>query len=294
MPNYRSSKSNRFIRKKKKEQNLTSTPIKKVRQNVQERNVDSKLRLNKFISHSGFCSRRDADEFIKNGDVFVNGKRVTEMGLQVNKSDEVVVKGQKISLENFVYIILHKPKNIITTTNDEKDRKTVMSLVEDATGQRVYPVGRLDRNTTGILLMTNDGDLAHRLMHPSYHIKKTYELQTARPMTEEELTKIKDGVELDDGLAKAYNLKYSADHPNTILLTIHEGRNRQIRRMAEALKHEVIKLKRIQYAGLTLKGIRSGRWRNLRQKEVNVLRKLVKLEPLDFGKNPTTSNYDEY
>jgi 23S rRNA pseudouridine2605 synthase len=168
-----------------------------------------------------------------------------------------------------------------------------MSLVEDATGQRVYPVGRLDRNTTGLLLMTNDGDLAHRLMHPSYHIKKTYELQTARPMTQDDLVKIKDGIELEDGLAKAYNLKYSADHPSTILLTIHEGRNRQIRRMAEALGHEVVKLKRNIYAGLNLKGLRSGRWRNLRQKEVNVLRKLVKLEPLDFGKNQHRMDYDE-
>jgi 23S rRNA pseudouridine2605 synthase len=290
MPNNRSSKSNRFIRKKKKERQAVSKEAKK---NVQERSIDSLLRLNKFIAHSGFCSRRDADELIKNGDVLVNDKFITEMGYKVQPTDKVVVKGQKISLENFVYLILHKPKNTITTTNDEKDRKTVMSLVEDATGQRVYPVGRLDRNTTGLLLMTNDGDLAHRLMHPSYHIKKTYELQTARPMSQADLVQIKEGVELEDGLAKAYNLKYSVDHPNTIILTIHEGRNRQIRRMAEVLGHEVIKLKRIQYAGLNLKGIRSGRWRNLRQKEVNILRKLVKLEPLDFGKSKFDQNFDD-
>lgn len=275
-------KQQRFIRKKKKE---TAVGDNKNRgENIQKKNLEGNLRLNKYIAHSGFCSRRDADEHIKNGEVLVNDVVVTEMGMQISLSDKVEVKGQKLSLENFVYILLHKPKNTITTTSDEKDRQTVIDLVEKATGYRVYPVGRLDRNTTGLLLLTNDGDLAHRLMHPSYSIRKTYELQTAKRMSIEQMEKLIQGVELEDGPAKAYNVLPSDEHPNTILLSIYEGRNRQIRRMAEAIGHEVVKLKRIEFAGLNLKLLRVGRWRQLRQKEVNNLRRMVKLDPLDFGK----------
>jgi 23S rRNA pseudouridine2605 synthase len=275
-------KQQRFIRKKKKESAVGDN--KNRGENIQKKNLDGNLRLNKYIAHSGFCSRRDADEHIKNGEVLVNGVVVTEMGTQIGLTDKVEVKGQKLSLENFVYILLHKPKNTITTTSDEKDRQTVIDLVEKATGYRVYPVGRLDRNTTGLLLLTNDGDLAHRLMHPSYSIRKTYELQTAKRMGIEQMEKLLKGVELEDGLAKAYNVLPSDEQPNTILLSIYEGRNRQIRRMAEALGHEVVKLKRIEFAGLNLKLLRVGRWRQLRQKEVNNLRRMVKLDPLDFGK----------
>lgn len=275
-------KQQRFIRKKKKESAVGDN--KNRGENIQKKNLDGNLRLNKYIAHSGFCSRRDADEHIKNGEVLVNGVVVTEMGTQIGLTDKVEVKGQKLSLENFVYILLHKPKNTITTTSDEKDRQTVVDLVEKATGYRVYPVGRLDRNTTGLLLLTNDGDLAHRLMHPSYSIRKTYELQTAKRMGIEQMEKLLKGVELEDGLAKAYNVLPSDEQPNTILLSIYEGRNRQIRRMAEALGHEVVKLKRIEFAGLNLKLLRVGRWRQLRQKEVNNLRRMVKLDPLDFGK----------
>jgi 23S rRNA pseudouridine2605 synthase len=275
-------KQQRFIRKKKKESAVSDNRNRG--ENIQKKNLDGNLRLNKYIAHSGFCSRRDADEHIKNGEVLVNGVVVTEMGTQIGLNDKVEVKGQKLSLENFVYILLHKPKNTITTTSDEKDRQTVIDLVEKATGYRVYPVGRLDRNTTGLLLLTNDGDLAHRLMHPSYSIRKTYELQTAKRMGIEQMEKLLKGVELEDGLAKAYNVLPSDEQPNTILLSIYEGRNRQIRRMAEALGHEVVKLKRIEFAGLNLKLLRVGRWRQLRQKEVNNLRRMVKLDPLDFGK----------
>lgn len=283
MPSHRSSKQNRFIRKKKKTKNPGFGPSSQAKQSMQQ---GEQLRLNKYIAHSGFCSRREADTLIAQGDVLVNGEVVTEMGHQVSSTDQVVVSGQHLRLERFTYILLHKPKNTITTTSDEKDRKTVMHLVENATGLRVYPVGRLDRNTTGALLMTNDGDLAHRLMHPSYEVSKTYELESHKKFNLEDLKKLVDGIELEDGLAKAYRVAPSETDPRTIYLSIHEGRNRQVRRMAEALGHEVVKLKRIDYAGLNLKMLKPGRWRFLKDKEINALRRLVKLKPLDFGQKP--------
>jgi len=246
---------------------------------------DELIRLNKYIAHAGFCSRRDADDYIAKGKVTVNDEVITELGTKVRRTDKVVVDGQYLSLESFIYILLNKPKDTISTTDDERDRTTVMDKIQDATGKRVYPVGRLDRDTMGLLLLTNDGDLAHRLMHPSYKVRKTYELQTSPVLTDADLKKFEKGVKLEDGPAKAYNIQRMPGDASIIGMSIFEGRNRQIRRMAEAVGAQIKRLKRIGYAGLTLKGVRMGRWRYLRQNEVNALRKLVKLDTLDFNKN---------
>ncbi len=257
---------------------------KKANEVDQDYSQSEEIRLNKFIAHAGLCSRREADKLIVDGKVQVNGKTITEMGFKVRRKDTVVVEGQKISLEPFVYILLNKPRNTITTTDDEKGRNTVMDEVEDATGYRVYPVGRLDRNTTGLLLLTNDGDLAHRLMHPSYKVRKTYEVETDRELQEKELAEFAGGIKLEDGIVKGYNIKVFGDVKNTFIISVFEGRNRLIRRMVEYHGTEVTKLKRVEYAGLNLKNVAMGRWRYLKQKEINDLRQLVKLDTLDFRK----------
>ena len=195
--------------------------------------------------------------------------------------DKVEVEGKALNPEPPVYLLLNKPKNTITTTSDERGRNTVMDEIENATGYRVYPVGRLDRNTTGLLLLTNDGDLAHRLMHPSYKVRKTYEVVSERILSDEELAGFRKGIPLDDGVAKAHNVQGFADAPDRFQLSVFEGRNRLIRRMVEYYGTEVTKLKRIQYAGLDLKGVPPGRWRFLRDKEIADLRVLVKLKPLE-------------
>lgn len=246
---------------------------------------EEEIRINKFIAHAGLCSRREADTYIEEGKVKVNGKVVKEHGTKVRRKDKVEVDGQSLSLEPFVYLLLNKSRDVITTTDDERDRTTVMDQVEDATGYRVYPVGRLDRNTTGLLLLTNDGDLAHRLMHPSYKVRKTYEIETEHALTDHQLDQFAKGVELEDGKAQGYNIQRFVDRPKTFLMSVFEGRNRLIRRMVEFHGTEVSSLKRIEYAGLNLKDVSMGRWRYLRQNEVNSLRKLVKLESLDFNKD---------
>lgn len=201
------------------------------------------------------------------------------MGVKVDPSEQIKVEGQTLSVERFTYLLLNKPKDTITTTDDPRGRDTVMDKIEDATDKRVYPVGRLDRHTMGLLLLTNDGDLAHRLMHPSYKVRKTYEVEAKRHLRGDELDRLRQGVELEDGLAKANSLTSTR---KGFILTVFEGRNRMIRRMVEHFGTEVSKLKRIEYAGLTLKNVRMGRWRKLKQHEVNALRKLVKLNPIDI------------
>lgn len=240
-----------------------------------------KIRLNKFIAHAGVCSRREADDYISAGKVRVNGNVCTEMGIQVSPNDRVTVAGQKIEPEPFVYFLMNKPRDTITTTSDEKGRKTVMDLIETATGLRVYPVGRLDRNTTGLILLTNDGDLANRLMHPSYKVRKVYEVETAREITDDELQKLRTGIALDDGPARAYRASRHPEFLNVVTLSMHEGRNRVVRRMFETLGAEVVKLDRVIYGPLQKKGLRTGRWRKLRNNEVNELRKMVRLLPLE-------------
>lgn len=248
----------------------------------QDYSKEEKIRLNKYIAHCGFCSRRDADDYIAAGKVEVNDEVVTQMGVKVQRTDKVVVEGQTLSLEKFVYILLNKPKDTITTTDDPRDRDTVMDKIADATGKRVYPVGRLDRHTMGLLLLTNDGDLANRLMHPSYRVRKTYEVEAEPALKEAELEQLLQGIELEDGSAQANTLTST---PNGFVLSIFEGRNRLVRRMVEYFGSEVTKLKRIEYAGLTLKNVKMGRWRYLREGEINGLRKMVKLDTLDFKKN---------
>ncbi len=250
----------------------------------QEKYLRDEIRLNKFIAHAGFSSRRDADEYIEAGKVKINGKVVTELGTKVSTDDKVEVDGQRVSLEPFVYILLNKGKDTISTTDDEKDRNTVLDAVEDATGYRVYPVGRLDRNTMGLLLLTNDGDLAHRLMHPSFKVKKTYEVETDRVLTDDELIEMRGGIELEDGPIQPTKVQRSGYIPNIIIITVFEGRNHLIRRMIAYFGTDVKRLKRIRYAGLNDKDMRIGRWRYLKQKEINDLRKLVKLDTLDFNR----------
>ena len=237
------------------------------------------------MAHAGLCSRREADEYIESGKVRVNGVVVTELGVKVKPTDNVEVEKQKLSLEPFVYILLNKGKDTISTTDDEKDRNTVMNAIEDATGYRVYPVGRLDRNTMGLLLLSNDGDLAYRLMHPSYQVKKTYEVTANRPLTEQEVANLSGTLELEDGPVQAKSVKQDPLNPAVVVISVFEGRNHLIRRMIAQIGADVDRLKRIRYAGLTDNDLRVGRWRYLKQKEINDLRKLVKLDTLDFNRD---------
>ncbi|MEX0647617.1 MAG: pseudouridine synthase [Balneolaceae bacterium] len=253
----------------------------------QKKYLKEKIRLNKYMAHAGLCSRREADEYIEQGRVKVNGKVVTELGTKINQSDKVEVEKQTLSLEPFVYLLLNKGKDTISTTDDEKNRNTVMDAIEEATGYRVYPVGRLDRNTMGLLILTNDGDLAHRLMHPSYKVKKTYEVTANRPLTEEEVAKLRNGFDLEDGPVKPHKVKQNPVQPDVVTITVFEGRNHLIRRMINYIGADVYRLKRTHYAGLNDRDIRVGRWRYLKQKEINDLRKLVKLDTLDFNKDET-------
>lgn len=246
--------------------------------------LSDEIRINKFIAHAGFCSRRDADEYIEQGKVFVNNKRIEEPGVKVKADDKVVVDGQEIRLEPFVYLLLNKSKDTISTTDDERNRNTVLDAVESATGYRVYPVGRLDRDTMGLLLLTNDGDLAHRLMHPSFQVKKVYEAAANRPLSDGEISEMVSGIQLEDGPAKPHLVRRSVLDPSVLEITVFEGRNHLIRRMIGYFDAEVVKLKRIRYGGLTDKGLKVGRWRYLKQKEINDLRRLVNLKPLDFKK----------
>lgn len=257
--------------------------LKNPRTAPQRPQAEEEMRINKYIAHAGLCSRRDADEYVEAGKVKVNGKVVTELGSKVKKTDSVVVDGQTLSLEPFVYILLNKSSGSITTTDDERDRDTVMDTIEDATGYRVYPVGRLDRKTMGLLLLTNDGDLAHRLMHPSYQVKKTYLVQPNRILTEEEMQGLSEGVELEDGFAKPESVKRDPFRADSIIISVFEGRNHLIRRMVDHIGADVVKLKRIQYAGLQEKDLKVGRWRYLRTDEINNLRILVKLDTLEFN-----------
>jgi len=265
--------------KRRKKRNRPSRPKGPSHEIDQNYGKEEKIRLNKFIAHCGFCSRRDADDYIAAGKVKVNGEVVTQMGVKVQRTDKVEVEGQTLSLEKFVYILLNKPKDTITTTDDPRNRDTVMDKIEDATGKRVYPVGRLDRHTMGLLILTNDGDLANRLMHPRYQVRKTYEVETERKLRGNELDELAKGIELEDGPVQPRNIM---ETPDGFILSIFEGRNRLVRRMVEYFGTEVSKLKRIEYAGLTLDNVKMGRWRYLREGEINGLRKMVKLDTLDF------------
>ncbi len=234
------------------------------------------LPLNKYIAHGGVCSRRDAAELIRLGKVEVNGKLVTEPGTKVSPSDLVKVGGKKVTISrNFVYILLNKPKDYITTTDDPQGRKTVLDLIRQATTERVFPVGRLDRNTSGVLLLTNDGDLSQKLAHPKHEIKKIYHVTLDKPLTKADFDKIVEGVTLEDGLAHVDVLAYADTKDKTqIGLEIHSGRNRIVRRIFEHLGYDVRGLDRVMYAGLTKKNVQRGHWRLLTEKEIRILKYL--------------------
>jgi 23S rRNA pseudouridine2605 synthase len=239
----------------------------------EESNAQSGLtRLNKFLAHSGIASRREADNLIKAGLVEINGKVVTEMGYKVNPSDEVKFNGETLRAEKKVYVLLNKPKGFITTADDPKARKTVMELVANAGNERIYPVGRLDRKTMGVLLFTNDGDLAKKLTHPSYGARKIYEVSLDKPLTKSDFTAIQDGLELEDGPIKVDEISYvEGKSKNNIGVVLHSGRNRIVRRIFESLDYEVTKLDRVFFAGLTKKNLNRGQWRYLSPKEVSFL-----------------------
>jgi 23S rRNA pseudouridine2605 synthase len=240
-----------------------------------EENIDPNepLRLNKYLANAGVCSRREADEFIQSGAVKVNGEVVTELGTKVLRSDEVMFNEQLVSLEKKVYVLLNKPKDYVTTSDDPQQRKTVMDLVKGACPERIYPVGRLDRNTTGVLLLTNDGDLASKLTHPKFLKKKVYHVFLDKPVTANDLQKIADGIELEDGEVHADAIEYASDTDQSqVGIEIHSGKNRIVRRIFESLGYRVVKLDRVQFAGLTKKNLRRGDWRFLTEKEVEMLR----------------------
>lgn len=243
--------------------------------------IDEPVRLNRYISMSGVCSRRKADDLIDKKQVKVNDTVVTEYWHQVAPGDKVEVNGTVISPRAHVYILLNKPKDVITTTDDERGRDTVLDLIDLPGVEQagLFPVGRLDRDTVGVLLITNDGDLAHRLMHPRYEVDKLYVVRTKKPIKPDELDQLAKGVKLDDGISKADNVTYTQPpNQHEIGMQLHEGRNRQIRRMIEALGHEVDTLERVNYASLTTEGVRRGKWRRLEPFEVKRLRNLVRLK----------------
>ncbi|WP_270823902.1 pseudouridine synthase [Bacteroides stercoris] len=231
------------------------------------------IRLNKFLANAGVCSRREADEFITAGVVSVNGEVVTELGTKIKRGDEVKFHDQTVSIERKIYVLLNKPKDTVTTSDDPQARRTVMDLVKDACDERIYPVGRLDRNTTGVLLLTNDGDLASKLTHPKYLKKKIYHVHLDKNLTKADMEQIAAGIQLDDGEIQADAISYTDDFKkDEVGIEIHSGKNRIVRRIFESLGYKVVKLDRVFFAGLTKKGLRRGEWRYLTEQEVNFLR----------------------
>lgn len=237
-------------------------------------NPTALMPLNKFIAHAGVCGRREAAELVKAGYVTVNGDKIFEPGYKVTGVDKVTVKGKQVQLQrNAVYILLNKPKDFITTSNDPQGRKTVLDLVKQATPERVYPVGRLDRNTTGVLLLTNDGELAQQLTHPSFEVKKIYEVTLDKPVTKKDLESILSGVTLEDGFVQADAAGYAdAKDKHVVGIEIHSGRNRIVRRIFEHLGYDVKGLDRVMFANLTKKNVDRSKWRFLNEKEVRLLK----------------------
>lgn len=231
------------------------------------------IRLNKYLANAGVCSRREADEFIEAGVVKVNGEIVKELGTKITRADEVMFHNQVVKLESKVYVLLNKPKGFVTTTDDPENRKTVMDLVKSACQERIYPVGRLDRATTGVLLLTNDGDLASKLTHPKYEKRKIYQVWLDKPVAMEHMQAIADGIELEDGEIHADAISYVTEEDlSQVGIEIHSGKNRVVRRLFEKLGYRVVKLDRVYFAGLTKKNLSRGKWRYLSEQEVNMLR----------------------
>ncbi len=232
--------------------------------------------LNKYVAHAGICSRRDAAELVKSGKVTVNGETITEPGFKVSGKEDIKVGGKKISARrNLVYILLNKPKDYITTMEDPQGRKTVYDIVKKATSERIYPIGRLDRNTTGVLLLTNDGELAQKLSHPSYQVKKIYEVKLDKPLVKKDFDSLLHGITLEDGPITPDGLAYADPKDKSVIgIEIHSGRNRIVRRIFEHLGYDVRNLDRVMYANLTKKNVERGKWRFLTEKEVRLLKYL--------------------
>jgi len=231
------------------------------------------IRLNKYVAASGICSRREADQLITAGLISVNGKTVTELGTKVKPDDDVKYNGQRLRNERKIYLLLNKPKDFVTTTDDPKERRTVMLLIKNACRERIYPVGRLDRNTTGVLLFTNDGEMAKKLTHPSHNKKKIYHVFLDKNISASDLKKLTDGITLEDGFIQPDAISYvSSEHKREVGLEIHSGKNRIVRRMFESLGNRVSKLDRVYFAGLTKKNVARGKWRFLTDKEVRMLK----------------------
>ncbi len=244
----------------------------KIKNNIDKN--DNLIRLNKFIANSGICSRREADKLIQVGAISVNGKTITELGTKISPTDKVQYGGETLSTEKPVYILLNKPKGYITTTDDPYERKTVMNLVEKACNERIFPVGRLDRNTTGVLLFTNDGKLAKTLTHPKHEIKKIYHVVLNKSLTITDMKTVATGIELEDGLIKVDKIAYIEDDTDKtqIGIEIHSGRNRIVRRIFESLNYKIVRLDRVAFAGLTKKDTPRGKWRFLKDYEINILK----------------------
>lgn len=256
-----------------KHQNTLKTQFQKSKYKPSDRKQNSEapkdIRLNKYIANAGICSRREADVFISSGNVQVNGKVVNELGYRVKPNDKVQFDGRVINSEKKVYLLLNKPKGFITTTSDEKGRRTVMDLVQSATTSRIFPVGRLDRATTGLLLLTNDGDLSKKLTHPSHQVRKIYHVILNKKLELSDLRKIENGISLEDGPVQVDEIHYVENAPkNEVGVKIHSGRNRIVRRIFEHLGYQVEKLDRVVFAGLTKKDLPRGHWRHLTTQEV--------------------------
>lgn len=254
-----------------------ATPVKTMRGRREKEKKDELIRLNRYIANAGICSRRKADELIEAGVISVNGNVISELGFKVNPgNDEIRYNGELLKREKMVYVLLNKPKDYITTTDDPQERRTVMHLVEKASRERIYPIGRLDRNTTGLLLMTNDGDLAEKLSHPRSNVTKLYQVELNKSLTQGDLNKISFGVELEDGVIKPDAISYiQGGTKREIGIQIHSGKNRIVRRIFEHLGYEVVKLDRVVYANLTKKDLPRGRWRYLDEKEIIQLKHLI-------------------
>jgi 23S rRNA pseudouridine2605 synthase len=265
------------------------TPVQPI--TFKRETAEGEMPLNKYLAHCGVCSRREAADVIKTGTVVVNGKVITEPGHKVTGKDEVKVNGKKVFIQKeLVYILLNKPKDYITTSTDPQGRKTIMDLMKGVTTQRIYPVGRLDRNTTGVLLLTNDGELTQKLSHPSYQVKKVYEVTLDRPLDKKDFERLLTGVTLEDGFVAPDALGYADARDKKIIgIEIHSGRNRIVRRMFEFLGYDVKNLDRVLFANLTKKNVDRGKWRYLNEKEVRLLKFLnksfVKKKEEQQGKN---------
>lgn len=241
---------------------------------VEATDWDEPVRLNKYLSNAGICSRRDADNLIKAGDVTVNGKVVTELGVKVSPKDDVQYKKKKVVREKKVYILLNKPKDVVTTVRDKHADKTVLDIVKNACEERIYPVGRLDKNTTGVLLLTNDGELTTQLTHPSYNKKKIYHVHLNKNLTKADMIKIVDGVKIDEELISADEINYVDENDKTqVGIEIHSGQNRIVRRIFESLDYKVKKLDRVYFAGLTKKNLPRGKFRSLTPVEISMLKR---------------------